>query len=114
MNKISEDMLYGYVGTALANARKLAKPSISQQYVAEQLGLTRASISNLERGVQKAPLSLIYKYCAFLDLDVSRVFPSIEDIQSESIKRDVSKLDIDTELPSGVAKVLRTAQKAAK
>jgi DNA-binding XRE family transcriptional regulator len=51
------EYVYQHIGRALRRARKEAKPKISQDEVASQMGhMSRASICNIEKGRQRVML----------------------------------------------------------
>jgi transcriptional regulator with XRE-family HTH domain len=53
------DGLYGQFGQLLRNARKAA--GLTQDEVAERVGLKRTSITNIERGRQHIPLHQLFR-----------------------------------------------------
>lgn len=59
--------IYRVVGAALAARRK--KLRLKQAEVADQIGLTRASLANIESGRQKIMLHQIYKLATALRVD---------------------------------------------
>jgi transcriptional regulator with XRE-family HTH domain len=68
--------VYRIVGAKLAARRK--KLRLKQAEVADSIGLTRASLANIERGRQKLMLHHIYKLATALDVE------SITDLVPES------------------------------
>lgn len=76
---IDEKKLYLHIGKSLANSRK-KNPQLTQETLANRLNLTRTSISNIERGSQKAPLDLIYRYCETIGVEISDVLPNFNDV----------------------------------
>src|ERR1700730_4089733 len=59
--------IYRIVGAGLAARRK--KLRLKQSEVADQIGLTRASLANIERGRQKLMLHQIYRLASALKVD---------------------------------------------
>ncbi|MBR1272714.1 helix-turn-helix transcriptional regulator [Bradyrhizobium sp. AUGA SZCCT0222] len=59
--------IYRIIGAGLAARRK--KLRLKQAEVAEQIGLTRASLANIESGRQKLMLHQIYKLATALKVD---------------------------------------------
>jgi transcriptional regulator with XRE-family HTH domain len=59
--------IYRIIGAAVAARRKTLR--LKQAEVAEQIGLTRASLANIESGRQKIMLDQIYKLAAALKID---------------------------------------------
>lgn len=63
---MSEDELYRGLGQALAKARR--DRGLSQAAVAARIGLTRASLANLESGRQRVLLHHLYRLVTALEL----------------------------------------------
>ncbi|MDC7675188.1 helix-turn-helix domain-containing protein [Asticcacaulis machinosus] len=71
---MSEMELYKVVGAAVAAQRK--KLNLTQAEVAKEIGLTRASLANIETGRQKFMLHHIYKLANALSLSsISELVP---------------------------------------
>lgn len=67
------DGLYEAVGERVSAARRGS--GLSQAKLAEAVGLTRASVVNIERGRQRAPLHLLWQIAAALGVEVTRLIP---------------------------------------
>jgi DNA-binding XRE family transcriptional regulator len=65
--------IYTDLGLRIRKAREVAK--ISQEILADQLGLTRASIVNIEGGRQRPMLHTILKICQVLQTDLNHLLP---------------------------------------
>ena len=85
---LDEDELYKIIGERLAAARK-RKRTLTQGEAATRLGITRTSVSNIERGKQKAPLHLIYKYCQIVEKTVTDILPSLDIVVKANNKESV-------------------------
>ena len=72
------DDLYGEVGRRLRQAR--VTQGLSQEKLAEQLGISRASIVNIEAGRQRAPLHLLWQLSEALATDLSLLIPRREEL----------------------------------
>lgn len=66
--------LYSEVGLLIAFYRR--KSRISQETLAEQIGLSRASITNIERGRQAVSLLQIYQFAGALGVPVHELLPA--------------------------------------
>lgn len=55
---------------------------INQEDLAEQIGLTRTSISNIEAGRQLPPLDILYKICHSLGSELPDLLPSYSQVSS--------------------------------
>lgn len=80
MSAIDAEKLYQIVGQRIREKRDQAFPRISQAQLAEALGLERTSITNIERGTQRAPLNLLYEICTKLELEITELIPEISDV----------------------------------
>lgn len=76
------DPLYEAVGDRIAVARKAA--GLSQEKLARRVGVTRASIVNIERGRQRPPLHLLWQIASVLGVEAARIVP----LQRELAARD--------------------------
>ena len=63
------------VGENIRKARDSAK--LSQQELGAHLGMTRASVSNIERGSHAIMLSHVYNVALYLDIPISRLLPKV-------------------------------------
>ena len=67
------DPVYGVVGAAVREAREVA--GLSQQALADAVGLTRTSITNLEQGRQQVPLHVLYALASVLGIPLKSLIP---------------------------------------
>jgi transcriptional regulator with XRE-family HTH domain len=67
------DELYGEVGRKLRQA--IETQGLSQERLAQQLRVSRASIVNIEAGRQRAPLHLLWQFAEALGSDLSLLIP---------------------------------------
>jgi transcriptional regulator with XRE-family HTH domain len=72
------DDLYGEVGRKLRQAR--VTQGFSQERLAQQLGISRASVVNIEAGRQRAPLHLLWQLSEALATDLSMLIPRREEL----------------------------------
>lgn len=67
--------LYAAVGRKIRAARERSTPRLSQDKLAKRLGISRASIVNIEAGRQHAPLDLLWKIAQILELELTMLIP---------------------------------------
>jgi transcriptional regulator with XRE-family HTH domain len=72
------DDLYAEVGRKLRQAR--VTQGLSQERLAQQLGISRASVVNIEAGRQRAPLHLLWLFSETLASDLSLLIPRREEL----------------------------------
>ena len=85
-----EDALYVWVGQQVRERRE---GKFTQAELASLLGLSRTSVTNLERGQQRIPLHLLLRLAEALDCEMAQLLPARADLA----------LGIDDEELSGVA-----------
>ena len=93
--------LYTEIGRRIRNAR-VAK-NLSQEGLAVGVGLTRTSITNIEKGRQKLLVHTLWAIARELSVDVSSLLPSVEEPFEEALK----------ELPVEHQRVVKATLKAA-
>jgi transcriptional regulator with XRE-family HTH domain len=67
------DDLYAAVGERIAEARH--NKHMSQGKLAQSVGLTRASIVNIERGRQRTPIHLLWQLASVLEVEPKELIP---------------------------------------
>ena len=79
------DQIYETFGRLVSDRRKGA--GLSQKALADSLGLSRASITNIERGKQAVQLHLIFKIANVLRVDVRELIPALDEhVESIQVK----------------------------
>lgn len=94
------DPLYGAIGERVTRAR--GTTGLSQAKLAAKVGVTRASIVNIERGRQRAPIHLLWQIAAALGTEASKLIPS---------PRELAARDAPVQLD---AKVVASIERAAR
>lgn len=103
------DPLYSRFGGLLRAARKDA--GLTQQELAERVGLTRTSITNIESGAQHINLRQLYLLAAAVGLHPARLLPDHDGAIEELISEHALKaLEEDAEGRDFAARVLRNSQ----
>jgi transcriptional regulator with XRE-family HTH domain len=75
MDHAEQEMLYQAVGDRIRAARERQPTKMSQVALAKKLGISRASIVNIEAGRQHAPLSLLWQIAEQLDTELLALVP---------------------------------------
>jgi DNA-binding XRE family transcriptional regulator len=76
--RIDEQRLYKYIGRLVKAHRQELK--VTQDQLAERVGVTRTSITNIEAGSQKLPLYLLFRICAALNLEGADLLPQLSEV----------------------------------
>ncbi len=80
---VNEDQLYRAVGNKLRFRREKLK--LSQDKIAQDVGLLRTSITNIEAGKQKPPLHVLYSICLALKIEIADVLPRTGEVESREV-----------------------------
>lgn len=91
MRSPEQDLLYRVIGDRIREARELSR--MSQTALAEQLGLSRVSIVNIEKGRQRAPVHVLWQIAELLNTDLTRIIPRRTEVVDGA---DGIHLDSDT------------------
>lgn len=86
-SQINEDLIYGYVGKKIKEFREQAdffQEKITQEKLANEIGVSRVSVANYENGKQAIYLSDLYKIADFLKVEVCAFLPPLEVIKLSS------------------------------
>src|SRR2546423_15605173 len=84
------DALYREIGRAVSHLRSRRNPKMSQQTLAEAVGVSRASIANIERGHHRVQLHVLYDIATALDVEPHDLLPHPERAQATNLPTDVS------------------------
>jgi transcriptional regulator with XRE-family HTH domain len=94
---IDEARLYAAIGRELRKLREAkrgASDRLTQGELASLVGLERTSITNIESGIQKVPLHVLYRLCEQLGVHVHEVLPEIVEVQSRPPSAHQSEFEI--------------------
>lgn len=80
--KVNEKILYAEIGKRLKHLRLDVK--MTQSQLAEKIGVLRTSITNIESGKQKPPLSTLYSLCLVLNVEIAELLP----VKADVIQKD--------------------------
>jgi transcriptional regulator with XRE-family HTH domain len=99
------DPLYVAVGRAVRSRRE--QLGIAQLELADAVGLTRSSITNLEAGWQQTPLHTLYAIANALEVPVTALLPDRGDIATTATP-ELGQEDLDRYRASLLAGTART------
>lgn len=72
--------LYALLGERIKRLRRMQTPEMNQEKLGQILGLTRTSITNIERGKQKLTVDALYKLCETFSVEVSALMPTLTEV----------------------------------
>lgn len=72
---IDREKLYADIGRRIKHARR----PLTQGELAQRLGIKRTSITNIEKGSQRATLFFLYSVAQELGIPLQRLLPAVDD-----------------------------------
>jgi len=98
--------LYAVIGERVARER--SRKGMSQEDLAAQVGLSRASITQAESGQQKLPLQSLYLIAGVLSVAIADLLPTVDELSSTRDQADiVARVESDTTLSADGRDALR-------
>lgn len=93
--------LYKTIGERIQGHRK--SKGLRQYQLSERIeGLGRASISNIEKGIQQTPIHTLYLICNELDIDIQALLPTYMELiqlsdsdSSSELKKQIEMKDVN-------------------
>lgn len=101
-------------GRRLNRLRRETEPLVSQAELAEALGITRASVSNMERGRHRIFLDHLYIAAQVLRRPVTALLPSEEEFARQEAIHTAPDAGIEHVLEEVQAKVEKVRMRMAK
>lgn len=74
---IDADSLYLRLGDLVRQHRRRVRPRLTQEEVAKRVGLTRTSITNIEKGRQRIQLHQLYDLAAAIETTPESLLPEM-------------------------------------
>jgi transcriptional regulator with XRE-family HTH domain len=92
MRLAAPSAIYKRVGQAISSIRLKRKPrKMSQGQLAAAVGVSRASIANIEQGRHRIQMHVLYDIAAALDLEPHDLLPHLQgDRSAPSLPEDIS------------------------
>lgn len=81
------EVLYNTLGNRIKTIRE--SRNMTQSSLAEEVGLGRSSMSNIEKGNQQPPLHVLYKICEVLNTEIHLLLPTYSQIVEKTSTSDV-------------------------
>lgn len=105
---IEESRLYLALGESIRARRLLAE--FTQAQLAEQVGLERTSITNIEKGMQKVPLHVLFRICDALNVSTTTLLESLQrDAYADRRESEIDGAVIKAQLSSAGSPLLGRA-----
>ena len=90
METADQEALYRALGERIRQARVGQPEKLSQAALAERLCVSRASVGNIEAGRQHAPLHLLWKVAQHLQVELSSLIPSRDELIAPALNVELA------------------------
>lgn len=104
---ISFDIVYKIIGSKIKQRREESK--LTQEEIAKELNLSRASIANYESGKQRISVAELYNLAERFGIDIMDILPSLKVIKREVTPEN--KLDRATDIEKDAKAEIREFMK---
>lgn len=85
------DGLYREIGRKIREARERVTPKLSQDKLAKRLGMSRASMVNIEAGRQHPPLHVLWQIAEILGVDPFLLIPRRDELSGSNPTTQLDK-----------------------
>ena len=102
--QVDETLLYNLIGSTIKQQRR--KAEMTQEQLADAVGVLRTSITNIEAGRQKLPLYLLYEVCIALGVEIATILPTNAAV-SQPTTRSISIDGVIKQVPPKTAEFLK-------
>jgi transcriptional regulator with XRE-family HTH domain len=102
---LDESNIYEALGALVREHREAQR--MSQASLGKRIGLSRASVANIENGRQRIPLHHLYRMAHALGVNAHTLLPNLDGSPSPSVERGInSSMQLSAREQADVAKVL--------
>ncbi len=104
--------LYQLLGVKLAQIRN--EKGFSQEHIAKKIGISRASVSNIEKGKHQIQLSTLYELSFLLETEIHMILPTYREVKEQmqnddnpDLKSLLEKEILGTKTKSEIEKLIK-------
>lgn len=107
MTEINKLEFYSELGFEISEARK--EVNMSQETLAAKIGLSRASVVNIEKGRQNPPLHVLIRIAEVLNTNLISLVPTSEESRIKpSLRREISKKEREGDLNAESVRIMQS------
>jgi transcriptional regulator with XRE-family HTH domain len=107
---MNPESIYRHIGEVIRNRRRSSKPRLTQETLAQRVGISRASLANIETGRQSVLVHQLYALAAVLKLDPSDFLPPANDAAARAEWNEVLPADLNSAQKDQIARLLADTQ----
>jgi transcriptional regulator with XRE-family HTH domain len=107
---MNPDSVYRHIGAVIRDRRKKFKPRWTQEKLAKRVGISRASLANIETGRQSVLVHQLYAFAEVLELSPSDFLLPANDANARAGWEEVLPDDLRPQQKDQIARLLATTQ----
>jgi transcriptional regulator with XRE-family HTH domain len=107
---MNPESIYRHIGAVVRQGRRKFKPRLTQEALAQRVGVSRASLANIETGRQSVLVHQLYALAAALDLAPADFLPPAADSGARSEWDQVLPDDLKPLQKNQIARLLADVQ----
>lgn len=108
--RMNPESIYRHIGEIIRNRRRSSKPRLTQETLAQRVGISRASLANIETGRQSVLVHQLYALAEVLKLDPSDFLPPANDAAARAEWNEVLPADLNSTQKDQIARLLADTQ----
>ena len=107
---MNPESIYRHIGAVVRQGRRKFKPRLTQEVLAQRIGISRASLANIETGRQSVLVHQLYALAAALDLAPADFLPPAADTGARAEWDEVLPDDLKPLQKNQIARLLANLQ----
>jgi transcriptional regulator with XRE-family HTH domain len=105
-HSMNPDSIYRHIGELIKSRRKRLKPPLTQQELAQRLGISRASLANIETGRQNVLVHHLYDFARALGLSPNDFLLPADDTGTRGEWNDLMPDNLKPQQKEQIARLL--------
>lgn len=111
---MNPESLYGHIGALIRSRRRKFKPRWTQEKLANRLGISRASLANIETGRQAVSVHQLYAFAEVLNLAPADFLPPADGAVAREDWDEKLPVDLKPQQREQIARLLGVTQSDAQ
>ena len=111
---MNPESLYRHIGALIKSRRKKFKPRWTQEKLANRVGISRASLANIETGRQSVPVHQLYAFAEALHISPADFLLAANDTGARAKWDEVIPDDLKPQQKDQIARLLGETQSESR
>src|SRR6185437_7062355 len=107
---MNPESIYLHIGEVVRNRRRSSKPRLTQEKLAQRVGISRASLANIETGRQSVLVHQLYALAEALKLAPSDFLPPASAADARADWNEILPEDLNSAQKNQIARLLADTQ----